>query len=217
MTIDLFGSQAGFERVPLKGADVQLWRDFIQGVRARNLLEALIKVTPWRAEEIVVWGKRHPQPRLIAWYGDTGKQYTYSGIAMSPLPWTFLLEQVRKELEEVCGEQFNSVLLNYYRNEKDSMGLHSDDEPELGPRPTIASLSIGEERVLSFKPKNLQLEPVSVALSSGSLLLMKGDMQQNWKHGIAKSTRRMGPRVNLTFRQILSKAPLTAIAAPSQS
>ena len=207
MTIDLFGSQTGFDRVTLYGADVQLWRDFVGGAKARLLLETLIDVTPWRAEEIVVWGKRHPQPRLTAWYGDQGKPYTYSGITMNPLPWTHLLEQVRKEVEEVCGERFNSVLLNYYRNEKDSMGLHSDDEPELGPRPTIASLSIGEERVLSFKPKNLPLEPASVALPSGSLLLMKGDTQHNWKHGVAKSSRRMGPRVNLTFRQILSKTP----------
>lgn len=205
MTIDLFGSQAGFERVALESADVQLWRDFVEGAKAKRLLEKLIDVTPWRSEEIVVWGKRHPQPRLIAWYGDQGKPYTYSGITMNPLPWTQLLEQVREEVQAVCDVRFNSVLLNYYRDERDSMGLHSDDEPELGPRPTIASLSIGEERVLSFRSKNSTLEPVKVALSSGSLLLMKGETQLNWKHGIAKSSQRMWPRVNLTFRQILSK------------
>lgn len=201
----MFRDAAGFERVPLEGADVQLWIDFLPRHRANDLLRELIEVTPWRSEEVVVWGKRHPQPRLIAWYGNPGKNYTYSGIAMDPLPWTPLLERVRKEVEEACAEPFNSVLLNYYRNERDSMGLHSDNEPELGPRPIIASLSVGEERVFSFKAKDPRAQTASVPLPSGSLLLMKGDTQMNWKHGIAKAGRRMGPRVNLTFRQIRSK------------
>ena len=205
MTLDLFGPRDAFELVPLEGADVQLQRNFMNAAEAKSLLQALIDVTPWRVEEIVVWGKRHMQPRLIAWYGDPGMHYTYSGMTMNPLPWTPLLGGIRKSVEDVCGEQFNSVLLNYYRHERDSMGMHSDDEPELGPRPTIASLSIGEERVFSFKLKHSQSKSVSVALASGSLLLMRGDTQQNWKHGIAKSTRPMGPRVNFTFRKILSK------------
>lgn len=202
MTLDLFSAEPSFERVPLEGADVQLCLNFLPPEPAKKLLRDLIVQTPWRAEEVLVWGKRHPQPRLIAWYGDEGRNYTYSGIAMNPLPWTPLLESVRSEVEDACGERFNSVLLNYYRDERDSMGMHSDDEPELGPRPTIASLSVGEERTFSFKPKAEHLESVSLPLPSGSLLLMKGDTQRNWKHGIAKSSRRMGPRVNLTFRQI---------------
>ncbi|WP_298926063.1 alpha-ketoglutarate-dependent dioxygenase AlkB [uncultured Ramlibacter sp.] len=205
MTTDMFRDAAGFERVPLEGANVQLWIDFLPRERANSLLQELITVTPWRAEEVVVWGKRHPQPRLIAWYGDTGKNYTYSGIAMNPLSWTPLLQLVRSEVEEACGDRFNSVLLNYYRHERDSMGMHSDNEPELGPRPTIASLSVGEERLFSFKAKDPKVESRSIALPSGSLLLMKGDTQMNWKHGIAKAGRRMGPRVNLTFRQIRAK------------
>lgn len=185
---------------------MQLWLNFLPRDRAEKLLHELIEGTPWRAEEVVVWGKRHPQPRLIAWYGDPGKNYTYSGIAMNPLPWTALLNRIRKKVEEACDERFNSVLLNFYRNERDSMGHHSDDEPELGPRPTIASLSVGEERRLSFRSKSGQFEALTVPLAPGSLLLMKGDTQRNWKHGIAKSGRRMGPRVNLTFRQINSRA-----------
>lgn len=89
---------------------------------------------------------------------------------MHPLPWTPLLVQIRQEIEKACGEQLNSVLLNFYRDEKDSMGLHNDNEPALGPRPTIASLGIGEERVISFKPKDPQRKPTSVMLPSGSLL-----------------------------------------------
>lgn len=202
MTTDMFRDAADFERIALDGADVQICYGFLPEERAGRLLHTLIEDTAWRAEEVLVWGKRHPQPRLIAWYGDSSKNYTYSGIAMNPLPWTPPLEGIREEVEDACGDRFNSVLLNYYRNERDSMGLHSDDERELGPRPIIASLSVGEERTFTFKAKKYGVSPISVPLPSGSLLLMKGETQRHWKHGIAKSSRRMGPRVNLTFRQI---------------
>lgn len=170
---------------------------------APKLLSDLIRDTPWRSEEVIVWGKRHLQPRLIAWFGDEGRNYTYSGISMNPLPWTKTLSKLRTLIESACDEKFNSVLLNYYRDGRDSMGYHSDDEPELGPRPTIASLSLGETRVFSFKHKvRSDAPPVQIELASGSLLLMKGDTQRNWKHGIAKSSKPLGPRVNLTFRRI---------------
>ena len=170
---------------------------------ASKLLRELIVQTPWRAEEITVWGKKHLQPRLTAWYGDSGRAYTYSGISMDPLPWTPTLAELRRLVEVTCDEAFNSVLPNYYRNEKDSMGLHSDDEPELGPRPAIASLSLGELRTLTFKHKRTADQPlIQLPLESGSLLLMKGDTQKNWKHGIAKSAKPLGARVNLTFRRI---------------
>lgn len=177
--------------------------NFLSSVRADEVLLALIESTPWRAEDVVVWGKHYQQPRLTAWYGDDGCTYAYSGIAMQPLPWTSLLRELRSVVENACSARFNSVLLNYYRDQRDSMGMHSDDESELGQRPTIASLSLGEERELRFAPRrSKQLRPVSLSLPSGSLLLMKGDTQRNWKHGIAKSGRHMKPRVNLTFRQI---------------
>lgn len=170
---------------------------------APKLLSDLIRDTPWRSEEVIVWGKRHLQPRLIAWFGDEGRNYTYSGISMNPLPWTKTLSKLRTLIESTCDEKFNSVLLNYYRDGRDSMGYHSDDEPELGPRPTIASLSLGETRVFSFKHKvRSDAPPVQIELASGSLLLMKGDTQRNWRHGIAKSSKPLGPRVNLTFRRI---------------
>lgn len=121
---------------------------------------------------------------------------------MDPLPWTPRLSQLRQIVESTCDETFNSVLLNYYRNERDSMGFHSDDERELGPRPVIASLSLGASRVFVLKHKRLRSPPINIPLDSGSLLLMKGDTQRNWKHGIPKSAKRLGPRVNLTFRRI---------------
>lgn len=203
MSTNLFQSDLVFERLPLEGAEVHLMLGLLSVGRADQVLDELIHTTPWRAEDVLVWGRKYPQPRLIAWYGDPGRAYTYSGIAMNPLPWTPLLLELRAVVENVCSESFNSVLLNYYRNERDSMGMHSDDEPELGHRPTIASLTLGQERIFMFQHKVQRADrPVRLALPSGSLLLMKGDTQRNWKHGIAKSSTPMGPRVNLTFRKI---------------
>jgi len=200
---DLFSSDSSFERLPLEDAEVLLLRSLDLPRPAPMLLIELIRDTPWRCEEITVWGKKHLQPRLIAWYGDEGRNYTYSGISMNPLPWTQTLLEIRTLVESKCNEAFNSVLLNYYRDGRDSMGFHSDNEPELGVRPTIASLSLGQSRSFAFKRKGHSDRPVlNIELASGSLLLMKGDTQRNWKHGIAKSGRPLGPRVNLTFRKI---------------
>jgi alkylated DNA repair dioxygenase AlkB len=200
---DLFSSDSSFEVLELQGAELLLLRHLELPRPAPALLSELIRETPWRSEEITVWGKTYMQPRLIAWYGDEGNNYSYSGIAMNPLPWTQTLSELRVLVESKCGTAFNSVLLNYYRDGRDSMGFHSDDEPELGSRPTIASLSLGESRLLAFKRKErADRSLVNIELTSGSLLLMKGDTQRNWKHGIAKSTRPLGPRVNLTFRRI---------------
>jgi alkylated DNA repair dioxygenase AlkB len=169
------------------------------------VMRQLIDEVPWRAEKIVVWSRTYLQPRLIAWYGDVGKNYTYSGINLEPLPWTQALLDIKSRIEAVAGTNFNSVLLNYYRDHRDSMGMHSDDEPELGEQPILASLSLGEERTLILKHKrDKALKAVRLKLASGSLLLMKGDTQRYWKHGIDKETRPCGPRVNLTFRRILT-------------
>jgi alkylated DNA repair dioxygenase AlkB len=137
-------------------------------------------------------------------YGDEGRRYSYSGVALIPLPWTPLLLSIRRRVEDVASWSFNSVLLNYYRDNNDSMGFHSDDEPELGPQPVIASLSLGATRTFVFKSKiDKAAKPVRVALASGHLLIMKGDTQRNWQHGILKESRRCGARINLTFRRIV--------------
>ena len=163
----------------------------------------MIDETPWRSESVTVWGKTFQQPRLIAWYGDEGQRYSYSGIGLEPLPWTSTLLGVRAVVQAVSDEQFNSVLLNYYRNHRDSMGFHSDDERELGPAPTIASLSLGATRTFVLKHKLREdVKPVRLDLTPGSLLIMKGQTQRYWKHGIDKQTKPCGPRVNLTFRRI---------------
>jgi alkylated DNA repair dioxygenase AlkB len=200
---DLFGPTDRLEKILMPDADVSYLRQLDLGDSYDLLLRELIDNTPWRAETVVIWGKSHPQPRLIAWYGDKGSKYTYSGISLEPLEWTNRLRGIKVMVENVSGATFNSVLLNYYRDHRDSMGPHSDDERELGDRPVIASLSLGEERTLTFKHKlRTELKPVRVPLASGSLLLMKGDTQRFWKHGINKQSQKCGPRINLTFRRI---------------
>jgi alkylated DNA repair dioxygenase AlkB len=204
VTADLFAAQEGLAYIPMQDADVYYLRQFPLAQIPSIVMRQLIDEVPWRAEKIVVRGRTYSQPRLIAWYGDVGKNYTYSGITLSPLPWTQALLDIKSRVEAVARTDFNSVLLNYYRDNRDSMGLHSDDEPELGERPIIASLSLGEERTFILKHKsNKALKPVRLKLASGSLLLMKGETQHYWKHGIDKETRPCGPRVNLTFRRIV--------------
>jgi alkylated DNA repair dioxygenase AlkB len=204
MTQDLFGADPVLSRLPLPDADVLHLGHLALPLSYEILLQRLIDETPWRCDEIKVWGKIHLQPRLTAWYADPGRRYTYSGITMSPLPWTPLLQAIREAVEHASGHAFNSVLLNYYRNERDSMGFHSDDEPELGPQPVIASLSLGATRDFVFKHRHRKdLKPYRVPLESGSLLLMRGDTQRNWSHGIEKMRRPLGPRVNLTFRTVV--------------
>jgi alkylated DNA repair dioxygenase AlkB len=200
--LELFATEAG-EELAVPDAAIVLWREVDFDQRSA-LLDKLIAETPWQAQQITVWGKTYPQPRLVAWYGDDALSYTYSGITLSAAPWTPVLQAIRDRVEALCDCRFNSVLLNYYRNHRDSMGMHADDEPELGPAPAIASVSFGATRqfVMQHKTRR-EIGSVRLPLSCGSVLLMKGAMQANWKHGIPKERKPCGPRVNLTFRTIL--------------
>lgn len=189
--------------IPLADAEVYYLEQAPLGLAPGVALERLIREIDWRAEEIVVWGRRLAQPRLIAWHGEPGRRYVYSGLSLEARPWTALLAALRRRVEEICAAEFDCVLLNYYRDHRDSMGMHSDDEPELGERPVIASLSFGAERVFAMKHRrDAAVAPLRLRLASGSLLLMKGETQTNWKHGVAKQARPCGARVNLTFRRI---------------
>lgn len=200
----LFSAMDTLERLPIPDAHVYYLPALDLGRPAADVLEELIRELAWKAEEIVLMGKKHAQPRLTAWYGDAECSYTYSGLRLEPLPWTSTLLHIKQAVEIASSEQFNSVLANYYRDHRDSMGFHSDDEPELGPQPVIASVSLGERRTFVLRPRRRKdLAAVRIDLESASLLLMKGDTQRNWKHGIEKQTRPCGPRVNLTFRRIL--------------
>lgn len=202
-TTDLFPSEPCLEQVHIQDANVSYIRQFELAQSPELIMQELISTVPWRAENVVVWGKAYPQPRLIAWYGDPERSYTYSGIRLQPLPWTSLLLEIKSRVEAISGSEFNSVLLNYYRDNRDSMGFHSDDEPELGLHPTIASISLGQERSLIFKHKTAQsLKRIRLPLGSGSLLIMSGETQRYWLHGIEKERKQCGPRVNLTLRRI---------------
>jgi alkylated DNA repair dioxygenase AlkB len=189
------------ERLPVPDADLLFWRQVDLGHSYNSLLQELIDASDWRQEEITVYGKPYLQPRLSAWHGDLS--YSYSGIRLEPLPWTPTQLDLKARVEALTEHPFNSVLLNYYRDQRDGMGMHSDDERELGPQPAIASLSLGEERTFLLKHKTRKdLKTVKLALPGGSLLLMQGDTQQYWRHGINKERRPCGPRINLTFRNI---------------
>lgn len=192
-----------FERLPLIDSDISFYPEINLHKPSDVLLIELIRQTPWRQEQITIYGKRWPQPRLSAWYGDRKASYQYSGISMDPLPWTKTLLDLKTTVEALTEQSFNSVLLNYYRDHQDSMGMHSDDERELGPEPVIASLSLGEERMFLLKHRSRKdLKTLKLTLPSGSLLLMKGPTQHYWKHGINKERVACGARVNLTFRTI---------------
>jgi alkylated DNA repair dioxygenase AlkB len=202
---NLFSANAELKRLDIPDAEIYYQPHLSLSAPDAIVLQQLIESVPWRAEDIVVWGRRYPQPRLVAWFGDEGTRYTYSDISLEPLPWSPLLSDIRARVEAAAHTRFNSVLLNYYRNHRDSMGMHSDDEPELGFNPIIASLSLGEQRTFVLKHKTREpTQTVRLELESGSLLLMKGATQQYWKHGINKLTRPCGPRINLTFRRIIA-------------
>jgi alkylated DNA repair dioxygenase AlkB len=150
------------------------------------VLARLIAETDWRSDSITLWGKQFLQPRLSAWHGD--KAYSYSGLQLAPQPFTPLQQTILTAVESATGHTFNSVLLNYYRDGRDSMGMHSDDEAELGPAPVIASVSFGAERMFIMRHKSSG-ERLRLPLSDGSLLLMAGALQQHWSHGINKTAR----------------------------
>lgn len=189
--------------IPLPGADLLYWPDPDPGEDEQRLFARLRDGIGWRQESITLFGKTHLQPRLICWMGDPGCRYRYSGTLWDPQPWHPLVAALRDRIEALSGARFNSVLLNLYRDGRDGMGFHADDEPELGPRPIIASLSLGAERVMHFRHRHDRDAPTfRLPLAGGSLLLMRGDTQANWKHAIPKRGRPTGPRINLTFRRI---------------
>lgn len=153
-TLALFESGAAFEPIPLVDADLQFAKDFYRPPLTHELMQALLEETAWRQEKIKLWGEEILQPRLSAWYGDAGSVYTYSGMTFQPLPWSRTMLRIKEDIERATGHRFNSVLLNLYRNERDSVGWHSDDERELGARPVIASLSLGETRSFRLRHKS---------------------------------------------------------------
>lgn len=200
---DLFSLNREFERLPIKDADISILHEIEMPLSYDLMLRKLIEQTKWRQESVRIYGKKHQQPRLVSWYGDPGMNYYYSGIKLHPLPWTDLLREIKRRVEDCTDATFNSVFLNLYRDHHDSMGFHSDDERELGLEPEIASVTFGATRIFVLKhKKDREVPPVKIPLEAGSVLLMRGATQRFWKHGIMKQREPCGPRVNLTFRTI---------------
>ncbi|HEX2604327.1 MAG TPA: alpha-ketoglutarate-dependent dioxygenase AlkB [Oxalicibacterium sp.] len=205
ITSDLFDDSPRLQKLPISGADIQWMPALLDPSESMHLFEMLHRSVPWRQEDVFLFGRRIAQPRLTAWYGDADARYRYSGLELSPLPWTEVLLQLRQRVEDVSQARYNSVLLNLYRDGQDSMGWHSDDEPELGMAPTIASLSLGETRLFRLKPKQHGAgKTISLPLTSGSLLVMRGATQAHYLHAVPKERRVTTPRINLTFRMIVN-------------
>ncbi len=169
---------------------------------AAEALARIIAEADWRQERIRTPGGWVDQPRLTAWQGDEGAVYIYSGIRNVPQPWTRQVAELRDAISTLCGVRFNSVLLNRYRMGTDSMGWHADHEPELGPEPVIASLSLGATRRFDLR-HNATGVVRSFQLTSGSLLVMQGKTQAQWRHRVPKEPTVSGERVNLTFRVVM--------------
>jgi alkylated DNA repair dioxygenase AlkB len=165
------------------------------------MAKRLYQEIAWRQDKIAMFGKMLDIPRLQAWYGDEHAEYTYSKITLLPMSWTPSLLLLKQQVSDFCKHDFNAMLANCYRNERDSVSWHSDDELELGAQPLIASLSFGCEREFHFKHKDSG-ESYKLPLQSGSLLVMSGDTQKNWQHAIHKTRIEKPMRINLTFRNI---------------
>jgi len=203
MTLDMFHKQNNEpEKISLPDADLLFWPQFFSNDDAQRWFADLTANVQWEAKRIMMYGREVAVPRLSAWYADPSKDYTYSGNLHTALQWTPELLILKQMVEQRTGERFNSVLCNLYRDGQDSVAWHSDDEPELGHEPAIASLSFGETRIFHLRRADDHKQKFDIELPSGSCLLMRGRTQQAWQHQIAKSSRPLHARINLTFRWI---------------
>ena len=193
---------AGKITFDLQDADLEYYPNFFNLAKANELFDKLKNDVPWQQDDITVYGKVYAQPRLTALYGNQGKPYGYSNIVMQPHNWSPLIMFIKTEIEAVCDQNFSTVLLNNYRNGRDSNGWHADNEKELGRNPIIASVSFGSERVFQMKHNTIKDLKQNIVLEHGSLLLMQGTTQHFWKHQIPKTAKPIGERINLTFRII---------------
>jgi len=188
----------------LPDAELEYFPEFLTNNEADRLLSFLLKSNSWRQDKIKLFGKEVLQPRLTILFGESGNTYKYSGLEMSPKPFPDILKNLKYKCEEKnIGKAFNVCLANLYRDGNDSMGWHADNEEELGKNPSIASVSLGAERIFHLKHKNLRTARHKIKLQHGSLLVMKGTTQEFWKHQLPKTKKIISPRVNLTFRKII--------------
>jgi len=196
----------------LRDAEVEYQREFYSNEAAQRIFTQILNDTQWRQDTITVYGKQHLTPRLSYWVGEDWMDYSYSNHTMKANAWSQCLLDIKERIEQQTGDLFNSVLLNYYRDGQDSNGWHSDDEPELGEQPTIASLSLGGARDFQMRKKDDKTQKCVIKLEHGSLLTMRGRTQSHWQHQIPKRAQTAGFRQTVypsysivTFRQ--NRAP----------
>lgn len=195
--MDLFNET---RHLPLDGAQVVYYPAPDLGKSADELLKRLRRDIVWEQHSIQIEDRIIPQPRLSSWYGDVVHTYSTLAHVLTPHAFTPLLEIVRQHVETICDSKFNSMLANLYRSGDDAIGWHSDNEPELGPEPLIAAISLGAERRFNLRRRDDHSKTVCLVLGHGSLLVMSGGTQRNWQHGVARTKQVIGERINLTFR-----------------
>lgn len=186
----------------LADADVTLFPGWCDVAEADTWFDELHAAIPWRQDTITLFGRTSLVPRLSAWHGDPGAVYGYSHIRLQPEPWREPLSTIRARVEADCDVAFNSVLCNLYRDGRDGVAWHADDEPELGPAPVIASLSLGAMRRFQLRRRDDGGRRHDIDLTHGSLLVMRAGTQRHWLHQIPKTGSDVGPRINLTFRLV---------------
>ena len=189
----------------LPDSSIVYYPEFFNLEESDQYFNSLLKTIKWRQDDIMVYGKTYKQPRLTALYANNNEPYSYSNITMIPLEFTSELKNVKQKIDNFAQVEFTTCLLNLYRDGQDSNGWHADDEKELGKNPIIASLSFGEKRLFKLKHKTNNNLKKDLELHHGSLLLMKGPTQHNWLHSIPKTKKKVGKRINLTFRVIPKK------------
>jgi alkylated DNA repair dioxygenase AlkB len=200
--LDLFNSEeCQPELVKISNGEFLYIPNFFGMGQSDLFFKALLNEIEWKQEEMIMYGKSIKFPRLTAWYGDNDKPYTFSGITLSPKRWTNVLKKIKREIELKAETTFNSVLLNLYRDGNDSISWHTDAEKELGENPVIASVNFGATRKFQLRHKETN-ENIELYLCHGSLLIMKGELQHYWQHQVPKTKKRVGERINLTFRVI---------------
>lgn len=187
----------------LPEADIKYYKNFLSEPEAAQYFKSLLDNLEWKQHNIKIFGKSLQQPRLTALYGVTDDAYTYSGLTLHPLPFTEEMRAIQNKIKKIIAADFTHCLANLYRDGRDSMGLHADDENELGKYPAIASVSLGETRRFRLKHKFDKSLKLNIDLAPGSLLIMQGPTQQFWKHELPKTSASKGTRINLTYRKIL--------------
>lgn len=187
-----------------KDGELFLYNDFFKPALSKNYSDKLLSDTPWQHRDITMFGKTVKQPRLVSWHAQKNINYRYSGIDMTPSPWNQTLLEIKSKVEKKLNTEFNSAFLNLYRNGHDYMGWHRDNEKLLGNKPYIASVSLGAKRKFKFKHISHTELSLDLELTTGSLLVMGGDIQHYWKHCLPKALKVKQPRINITFRQIYS-------------